>query len=88
MHIFEDNYFSLLPYEKRTVTFRPSYEAENDFKKLQDYITENYYQCTNGIPAGLGQMYVEDERFRNNTDKHADGTAAFICEAIEIYSGK
>ena len=29
-------------------------------------------------------MYVADERFKNNIDKHADGTAAFICEAIGI----
>ena len=54
-------------------------------KQLQDHITENYYHCTNAILAGLGQMYVADERFKNNIDKHADGTAQFICEAIEIY---
>ena len=32
-----------------------------------------------------GQMYVLDERFRNNIDKHGDGTAAFASKAIEIY---
>jgi hypothetical protein len=32
-------------------------------------------------------MYVADERFKNNIDKHAEGTAAFISEAIEIYCG-
>jgi hypothetical protein len=37
---------------------------------------------------GLGQMYVADERFKNNIDKHASGTAAFICEAIEVYCKK
>ena len=46
--------------------------------------TENYYLCTNEILAGLGQMYVADERFRNNTDKHAEGTAEFICKSIEV----
>jgi hypothetical protein len=30
-------------------------------------------------------MYVGDERFKNNIDKHADGTAAFICDSIEVY---
>ena len=54
-------------------------------KTLQTHITENYYLCTNEILAGLGQMYVADERFKNNIDKHADGTAAFICNAIEVY---
>ena len=54
-------------------------------KKLQAYITENFYACTTPILSGLGQMYVADERFKNNIDKHGDGTAAFISEAIEIY---
>ena len=57
-------------------------------KLLQNHISENYYLCTNEILAGLGQMYVADERFKNNIDKHADGTAAFICEAIEVYCRK
>jgi hypothetical protein len=30
-------------------------------------------------------MYVCDERFKSNIDKHADGTAEFIKEAIEVY---
>ena len=54
-------------------------------KKLQDYITENFYTCTNEILSGLGQMYVLDERFKNNIDKNGNGTARFISEAIEIY---
>ena len=54
-------------------------------KVLQSHITENYYLCTKEILAGLGRMYVEDERFKSNIDKHADGTAAFIGKAIEAY---
>jgi len=65
-----------------------SVEAQNLVKLLQSHITENYYLCTNEILAGLGQLYVADERFRNNIDKNADGTAAFICEAIEVYCRK
>ena len=65
-----------------------STEAQNLVKMLQNHITENYYLCTNEILAGLGQMYVGDERFKNNIDKHADGTAEFICEAIEVYCRK
>ena len=44
-------------------------------KKLQDYITANFYHCTNDILAGLGQMYVCDERFTQNLDKYGEGTA-------------
>ena len=62
-----------------------SEEAQNLVKELQDHITENFYTCTREILSGLGQMYVADERFLNNIDKHAPGTAAFISNAIEIY---
>ena len=65
-----------------------SAEAQALVKELQDHITGNYYHCTNEILAGLGQMYVADERFRSSIDKHGDGTAAFIREAIGIYCRK
>ena len=54
-------------------------------KELQDYITENYYTCTNEILAGLGLMYVADERFKTNIDKYGVGTADFVSKAIENY---
>lgn len=36
----------------------------------------------------ISEMYVADDRFKNNIDKHGSGTAAFISEAITIYSKK
>ncbi|MBR5437902.1 MAG: MerR family transcriptional regulator [Clostridia bacterium] len=63
-------------------------EAQSLVKKLQSHITENYYLCTDEILSGLGQMYVYDERFKNNIDKHADGTAEFISQAIKAYCSK
>ena len=65
-----------------------SQEAQTLVKELQNYITANYYTCTNEILAGLGQMYVADERFKNNIDKHTPGTAAFVSQAIATYCGK
>ena len=65
-----------------------SAEAQSLVKSLQEHITANYYHCTNEILAGLGQMYVADERFQNNIDKHGKGTAAFICEAIKAFCSK
>ena len=59
--------------------------AQDLVKALQGHITENYYTCTKEILFGLGQMYVADDRFRQNIDKHADGTATFIRDAITIY---
>ena len=62
-----------------------SKEAQSLVGKLQIHITENYYRCTNEILFSLGQMYVADQRFQQNIDKHGDGTAAFIRDAITIY---
>jgi len=62
-----------------------SSEAQALVKKLQNHITDHYYTCTSQILAGLGQMYVADERFKNNIDKHAQGNAEFVSKAIEVY---
>ena len=64
-----------------------SAEAQGLVAKLQSYITENYYTCTNKILAGLGKMYVADERFEKNIDKSGDGTAEFVSEAIATFCG-
>lgn len=53
---------------------------------LQKYITENYYHCTTEILSGLGQMYVCDERMKNNIDAAGgEGTAQFVSQAILVY---
>lgn len=54
-------------------------------QKLQNHITDNHYTCTKEILAGLGMMYVGDERFKANIDKCGEGTAEFMSKAIEIY---
>ena len=62
-----------------------SIEAQALVAKLQAHITENYYTCTDEILAGLGKMYVADERFKKNIDKSGEGTAEFVSEAIAEY---
>ena len=62
-----------------------SAEAQGLVAKLQAHITANYYTCTDEILAGLGQMYVADERFKKNIDKYSDGTAEFAAEAIAVF---
>ena len=59
-------------------------EAQALVAKLQAYITANYCTCTDEILAGLGKMYVADERFKKNIDKYGEGTAEFAAGAIEI----
>ena len=60
-------------------------EAQALVAKLQAHITANYYTCTDKILAGLGKMYVADERFKKNIDKYGEGTAEFAAEGIRIY---
>jgi len=60
-------------------------DVQSLVKKLQNFITENFYTCTNEILSGLGQMYVCDERFKSNIDKHGKGTAEFVSSAIKIF---
>ena len=62
-----------------------SSEAQALVAKLQAHITANYYTCTNEILAGLGKMYVADERFKKNIDKYGEGTAEFAAKGIRIY---
>ena len=65
-----------------------SVETQALVVKLQGHITANYYTCTDEILAGLGQMYVGDERFKKNIDKYGEGTAIFIAEAIGLFCNK
>lgn len=65
-----------------------SAEAQALVAKLQAHITANYYTCTDEILAGLGKMYIADERFKKNIDKYGEGTAEFASEGIRIYVEK
>ena len=62
-----------------------SAETQDLVAKLQAYITEYYYTCTDEILAGLGKMYVADERFKKNIDKYGEGTAEFVSATIAVY---
>ena len=69
----------------RSGTAPDSEPAKMQVEKLQRCITDNFYTCTDDILKGLGQMYVADERFRKNIDKHGEGTAAYISKCIKNY---
>ncbi len=61
-------------------------EAQTLVKKLQSYITEHYYRCTDQILLSLGQMYAAGGEFTENIDAAGgEGTALFANEAIRIY---
>ena len=61
-------------------------EVQTMIAGIQSYITDHYYTCTRQIFAGLGKMYVADERFKANIDRAGgEGCAEFVSKAIEIY---
>jgi predicted transcriptional regulator len=58
-------------------------------KKIQDYITEHLYTCTDTILASLGKMYVGGGELTDNIDNSCgNGMAAFVAKAIEYYCAK
>lgn len=79
MTIFED-------FGKCKDTDPGSVEAQALVKRLQAYISENYYQCTPEILNSLGSMYGAGGEFTENIDKAGGkGTAKFAEQAISIY---
>ena len=55
-------------------------------KKLQDFITDHYYTCTNQILGCLGQMYAAGGEMTDNIDAAGGaGTAVFAAAAIDFY---
>ena len=60
-------------------------EAQALVAKLQAHIATNYYTCTDEILAGLGKMYVADERFKKNIDKYGERTSIFVFNAIACF---
>ena len=64
-------------------------EDQDLVKRIQDYITENMYTCTNKILRGLGKMYSGGGDFTKNIDAYGgEGTAVFVDNAIQIYCDK
>ena len=64
-------------------------EAQDIVKRIQEYITENLYTCSNKILSGLGKMYSGEGEFTKNIDEYGgEGTAEFVDKAIQIYCDK
>lgn len=55
-------------------------------KKLQEFISANYYTCTKEIFSGLGQMYAAGGEMTENIDAAGGkGTAEFVAKVIAEY---
>ena len=55
-------------------------------RKIQDYITEHFYTCSDEILCGLGRMYAGGGEITDNIDAVGGaGTAEFTSKAIDIF---
>ena len=54
--------------------------------KLQKYITDHFYKCSDEILLSLGMTYASGGEFTENIDgKGGPGTGAFVNEAIRSH---
>ena len=66
-----------------------SAEVQAQVKKLQGFITDHFYKCSDDVLYGLGQMYAAGGEFTENIDKMGgEGTAEFTYQAIKVYCRK
>ena len=47
-----------------------------------------YYPCTHRMHAGLGEMYLSDERFTKTLARYGEGLAAFLAAAIRANAAR
>jgi len=69
--------------------------AKAEDRKMQElvrqhhlYINDRFYTCSMEMYRGLGELYVDDERFAKNFDRIRPGLARFVRDAIRIYAGR
>ena len=66
-----------------------SEQAQALVKKLQDYITNHFYTCSDEMLSRLGMMYAGGGAMSDNIDAHGGtGTAVFVHEAIKVFCAK
>lgn len=63
-----------------------SAEALAQAKRIQDFITEHWYTCTDEVFLQLGRAYGSGGDFTRNIDAHAgEGAGEYAMRAVEAY---
>ncbi|MCI9082939.1 MAG: MerR family transcriptional regulator [Lachnospiraceae bacterium] len=89
-HVIMENFMKLFEEFGSLRDESPESEAARmQVKKLQDYITKYFYECSEKILLSLGEMYAGGGEFMQNIDRvGGEGTAEFTAEAIRVYCRK
>ncbi len=61
--------------------------AQTAAEKHKEWLMLYWSTYSKEAHAGLGDMYVADERFKVYYDQHRSGAAQFLCDAIHVYTG-
>ncbi|MCP3738461.1 MerR family transcriptional regulator [Rossellomorea sp. BNER] len=64
-----------------------SEEAQAAIKEWYDFLNKMGSYSLDAF-KGLGQMYVDDERFTKNIDQFGEGLAKFMCDAMAVYADR
>jgi len=66
-----------------------SEEAQVAIKEWYHFLNDNFgHHYSLEAFKGLGQMYVDDERFAKNIDKYGEGLAMFMRDAMAVFADK
>ena len=63
----------------------PAMDLAEEFRQQ---ISRYYYDCTPEVHAGLGRMYVEDERFTGYYERIAPGLAQYVSTAVQANAAR
>ena len=65
-----------------------SEQAMDVAEEHRQQISRNFYDCPPGMHAGLGRMYVEDERFTAHYERIAPGLAQYVSTAVQANAAR
>ncbi|MDC2864516.1 MerR family transcriptional regulator [Bacillus sp. BP-3] len=77
-------------YRKLAALRDGSPESEQAQEAIQEWYTylQNFGHYSLDAFKGLGQMYVDDERFTKNIDQFGEGLAKFMRDAMAVYADR
>ena len=61
--------------------------AQKAIALMFKHFNQNFgHSYTTEAFAGVGQLYVSDERFTQNIDRYGQGLSTFLAEAMSIFA--
>ena len=57
-------------------------------KELREHLCKWSFDCTLEAFSGIGYGYAGNPEFKKNIDQFGEGTAQYVCDAIQEYVGK